>query len=233
MTKISIIIPMLNEAKNIEKLLHYILKNTSNKNILEILVVDGGSTDASQTLVKSINNITLLNAEKGRAIQMNVGAKNAKGNILYFLHADSFPPINFDTYIVDEVEKGNHAGCFIMKFNSAHWWLKLAGFLTKLPWKACRGGDQSLFVTTTLFNKIGGFNENYMVYEDNDFIAKIYKLNSFVVIQKWLTTSARRYNSNGIWTLQYHFLVIHFMKWCGSSAENLSNYYTKYISVKN
>jgi rSAM/selenodomain-associated transferase 2 len=229
MNKISIVIPILNEAETIEHLLNHLLKNASKENISEIIVVDGGSTDGSQDKVSKFSNVILLNSEKGRAKQMNVGAKNATGNILYFLHADSFPPENFDKFIIEEVKKGKEAGCFIMKFDSNHWWLKLAGWLTKLHWKACRGGDQSLFITKALFNKIGGYNENYTIYEDNDLIAKLYKLRQFTVIQKWLTTSARRYQTNGVWKLQYHFIIIHLKMWLGASADDLFNYYKKYI----
>lgn len=229
MSKISIIIPILNEADTIENLLDYLLKNSSNKDILEILVVDGGSDDSSQHIVSKYNNIILLTSNKGRAKQMNLGAKKASGNILYFLHADSFPPKNFENYIITEVNNGNEAGCFIMKFDSNHWWLKLAGFLTKLPWKACRGGDQSLFISKALFNTMGGFDEAFTIYEDNHFISKLYARNQFIVIQKWLTTSARRYKTNGIWTLQYHFLIIHLKRFFGASAENLCSYYKKHI----
>ena len=78
---------------------------------------------------------------------MNAGAKAATGSILYFLHADSFPPKNFDQHIINEVEKGNSAGCFRLKFDSNHWWLRLASWLTQFRWRACRGGDQSQFIT--------------------------------------------------------------------------------------
>lgn len=229
MNKISIIIPILNEADIIENLLKHLLQNSSKELISEIIIVDGGSTDGSQKKVSKFSNVILLNSEKGRAKQMNYGAKNTKGNILYFLHADSFPPKDFDQAIINEIKKGNEAGCFRMRFNSNHWWLKLAGWLTCLNCKACRGGDQSLFTTQSLFNQIGGFNENFTIYEDNDFIEKLYKKNKFVIIKKWLTTSARRYKTNGLWKLQYHFIIIHLKKWLGSSPEHLNSYYKKHI----
>lgn len=230
MNKISIIIPILNEADIIENLLKHLLQNSSEELISEIIIVDGGSTDGSQNKISKFSNVILLNSEKGRAKQMNFGAKHATGNILYFLHADSFPPKDFDQAIINEIKNENDAGCFIMRFNSNHWWLKLAGWLTCLNCKACRGGDQSLFITQSLFNHIGGFNENFTIYEDNDFIEKLYTKNKFVIIKKWLTTSARRYNTNGLWKLQYHFLIIHLKKWFGASAENLNNYYKKHIN---
>ncbi len=235
---ISIIIPIYNEAENISTLLNYLLKNASKENISEIIFIDGGSTDGSQKTVQSfesLNNfkILLLNSAKGRAKQMNLGAKHAKGNILYFLHADSFPPKNFDNLIINQVNKGNQAGCFKMKFNSNHVWLKIASWFTQFNWKSCRGGDQSLFVTSILFNKIGGFNEAFVIYEDNDFISKLYTHKQFTVIQKWLTTSARCYKSNGIYKLQFHYWTIHLKKWLGASPKVLNDYYLKHINVKN
>ena len=227
---LSIIIPILNEEENIGKLLGHLIENSSKENISEIIVVDGGSSDNSVSIVKQFEQVTFLKSEKGRAKQMNVGAKNAKGNILYFLHADSFPPKYFDQLIIDKVKIGNLAGCFKMKFDSNHWWLKLASWLTQYRWRACRGGDQSQFITKNLFKSIGGFDERFTVYEDNDLINKLYELNQFVVIQQWITTSARRYETNGVWKLQYHFWMIYIKKWFGASADELLGYYKKYIN---
>jgi len=227
---ISIIIPILNEEETIGKLLDHLVSNSSKENISEICVVDGGSTDNSESIVKPFKNVIFLKSEKGRARQMNVGAKNAKGKILYFLHADSLPPKHFDQLIINEVTNGHLAGCFKMRFDSKHLWLKLASWLTQFRWRACRGGDQSQFITKELFNNIGGFDEQFTVYEDNDLINKLYALNQFVVIQHWITTSARRYEQNGVWKLQFHFWMIYIKKWCGASAEELYGYYKKYIS---
>jgi rSAM/selenodomain-associated transferase 2 len=227
---ISIIIPILNEEAKIAKLLQHLIDNSSTENISDIIVVDGGSTDNSETLVNEFKHIRLLKSEKGRAKQMNLGAKSSTGSILYFLHADSFPPKQFDQLIINEVQKGHLAGCFKMKFDSNHWWLKLASWLTQFSWRACRGGDQSQFITKDLFNEIGGFNEEFIVYEDNDLINKLYAMKQFVVIQDWISTSARRYETNGIWKLQYHFWMIYIKKWIGASSEELLAYYNKYIS---
>ena len=227
---LSIIIPILNEEETIGKLLGHLIENSSKENISEIIVVDGGSIDDSVSIVKQFEQVTFLKSEKGRAKQMNTGAKNAKGNIFYFLHADSCPPKHFDQLIIDEVKIGNLAGCFKMKFDSNHWWLKLASWLTQYRWRACRGGDQSQFITKNLFKSIGGFDERFTVYEDNDLINKLYELNQFVVIQHWITTSARRYETNGVWKLQYHFWMIYIKKWFGASADELLGYYKKYIN---
>lgn len=247
MTKISIIIPILNEAETIEKLLNYLIEHSSKQNIAEIIVVDGGSTDASKDIISKFylyreanpetssglmnqTKIILVNSSKGRAKQMNTGSKVATGSILYFLHADSFPPKDFDQHIINEVENGHLAGCFRLQFDHSHWWLRLASWLTQFHWRACRGGDQSQFITKDLFDDIGGFDESYIIYEDNILINELYSRKLFKVINKKLRTSARRYEKHGIWKLQYHFWAIYVKKWLGASAEDLYNYYKKYIA---
>ena len=229
MTKISIIIPVFNEAKTITSLLNYLIKCSLKENIEEIIVVDGGSSDNSIKVISAFKNILLVISEKGRAKQMNTGAKNASGSILYFLHADSFPPKKFDQLIIDEVENGKPSGCFKMQFDDNHWWLKLVGWFTQFSWSICRGGDQSLFITKTLFYKIGGFNEAYIIYEDNILIKQLCQLKEFKVIQKNIITSARLYKKHGIWKLQYHFFMIHLKHRLGASAKTLHNYYKNNI----
>ena len=233
MNRISIIIPVLNEAKTIGVLLDYLVQNSNDTLISEILVVDGGSTDGSQKIVSELSNthpnIIGLNSPKGRAKQMNFGASQSKGSVLYFLHADSIPPKNFDQYILEAIDTGIKTGCFRMKFDSSHWWLQLAGWFTQFNWQSCRGGDQSLFIEKTAFETIGGFNEDFVVYEDNDLIYRLYKQYGFKVLPYWITTSSRRYQANGIWKLQFHFWMIHLKKICGTTPKKLEAYYVKYI----
>jgi rSAM/selenodomain-associated transferase 2 len=226
---ISIIIPIINEADIIGKLIQYLIDSSSTQNISEIIVVDGGSTDGSQDIVKRFSQVILLTSSKGRAKQMNSGSKDSKGTILYFLHADSFPPNDFDKLILKEINKGNEAGCFRMQFDSNHWWLRLASWLTQFRWRACRGGDQSQFITKALFDDIGGFNENFIIYEDNILINELYARNKFVVIPEKIKTSARLYRQHGVFKLQYHYWIIYVKKWFGADAEELYAYYLKHI----
>ncbi|SHM88263.1 TIGR04283 family arsenosugar biosynthesis glycosyltransferase [Flavobacterium chilense] len=229
MNKISIIIPILNEVDAIHRLLLHI-ENTISKTIdYEIIVVDGGSIDSSQKEVLKHTKTILISSEKGRAIQLNTGAKVASGTILYFLHCDSFPPKNFDFYVLEQVQNGNNAGCFRMKFDYSHPVLFVSQWFTRINHISCRGGDQSLFVNRELFNEIRGYDENYIIYEDNEICKRLYQKGRFAVIPKYLITSARRYKENGVWTLQYHFTVIHLKRRLGHSVESMLDYYRRKV----
>lgn len=229
---ISIIIPVLNEATNIGRLLDHISGHLSSEQRVEIILVDGGSSDATKEIIRnhSINlPKILLESSKGRAKQMNVGAQHSKGDILYFLHADTLPPMDFDRAIAQEVASGNTAGCFRLRFDAPHPLLIFSQWFTRFNLKSCRGGDQSLFITKESFYALGGFNELYEIYEDCEFIHRIYDRFGFVVNKKEVITSARKYQTNGTYRLQFHFMVIHLKRWLGASPKELSDYYHRYI----
>ena len=129
--KISVIIPVLNEAKIIGELLPYLIKNSSKENIKEIILVDGGSTDLTLDIAKPFN-VDIISCKKGRARQLNYGAKKATGDILYFLHADTFPPKEYDTLILNACLSGAETGCFRMKFDSKNPILSFFAWLSKI-----------------------------------------------------------------------------------------------------
>jgi len=225
---ISIIIPVFNEEKQLPGLLQYLEANAFGY-IKEILVVDGGSIDGTAQMVKNYAGVTYCTSKKGRAVQMNAGASQAKAEVLYFLHADSFPPHHFDKLIMNAVGEGKDCGCFQMKFDKDHWWLNLMSYFTKFNHLSCRGGDQSLFVKKHLFKSLNGFNERYTVYEDNELIKRLYRHGSFTVIKQWLITSARLYERMGVWRTQKLFLEIHWKRRLGASAGELHAHYIKRV----
>ncbi len=226
---ISIIIPVLNEENSISKLLDYLIKIKNPNFTKEILIVDGGSQDKTIEILINYPSIKIIHSKKGRSIQMNTGAKNATSDILYFLHCDTFPPRNFDAEIVNQVQNGNLSGCFKMKFDSNHIVLKVSQWFTQFNFLSCRGGDQSLFVEKKLFEKLNGFDENLSIYEDNELIHRLYKNSKFKVIQKSVTTSARKYLKNGVFKLQFHFFMIHVKYKLGLTQKELLKYYKKNI----
>lgn len=228
--RISIIIPVLNEESCIATVLCFLRENSNIDNIKEVLVVDGGSTDAT-VKIASQNGVQVIQAPKGRAKQLNIGAKIAEGEILYFLHVDTLPPKNFDESILKSVKTGSKAGCFRMRFDSPSRFLAFFAWFTKLNFKVCRGGDQSLFITKSLFQKAGGFNEDYLVYEDNEFTDRLYNIVDFKILPRHVITSARRYEERGEIALQYHFGMIHLKNYFGAGPEQLYEYYKRKIAI--
>lgn len=225
--RISIIIPVFNEAKTLGRLLTYLTHSAATENVEEVIVVDGGSTDGSLEIVREMQGVVLHQSEKGRATQMNEGARIAKGNMLYFLHADSFPPCHFDRKII---EAPASAGCFRLKFEPANSrWLKLASWFTQFDSFLFRGGDQSLFVVEELFRSLGGFDERYKIYEDVEIIKRLKKYHGFSIVNDYITTSSRRFSENGTLRLYFHFAVIHGIASTGISPEELWVYYQKHI----
>jgi len=229
--KISIIIPVLNEEGTIEATISHLQKNSSQEHIQEILVIDGGSTDSTFQRAQQ-TGAKVLSSAKGRATQMNLGAKHAQGAILYFLHVDTLPPANFDSSIIDAINKGFEAGCFQMKFDSNSRFLGFFAWFSRLNIKLCRGGDQSLFISKNLFQTLNGFNEAYRVYEDNEFIGRLYEHehSRFKILSQFVKTSARRYEQKGTLALQYHFGIIHLKNRLGAGPEQLYQYYRQHIA---
>lgn len=227
---ISIIIPVLNEEKHIGKLLVYLKENSTPSQIAEVLVVDGHSSDQTVQIARNAG-ATVFQAPKGRAKQMNYGAKKAKGKILYFLHADTFPPKDFDRHIISALSQNHRSGCFQMRFDSNSILLRFFAWFTRFNHKICRGGDQSLFITKELFDRIEGYNEDYWIFEDNEMIGRIYQKTDFKILPHPVETSARKYQKNGILKLQYHFGVIHLKNFLGAGPEKLHDYYKRKIST--
>jgi len=105
--KISIVIPCLNEAGFLEKTIENCLKLHGN---FEIIVVDGGSIDDTLTIAKEFKNVKIFNSNKGRAAQMNYGAKKANGEVFLFLHADTFLPKNTYNLITKHLQEPEYIG---------------------------------------------------------------------------------------------------------------------------
>lgn len=220
MSRISVIIPTYNEEDHIAGTIRAV-KNQGGGLVENIIVVDGGSTDSTRSVAEEAGASVVQSPGRGRAAQMNFGAQQAGGSILYFLHADSHPPPEFDRQITNTVAEGSKAGCFQLAFDQRHWLLDFYAWCTRFDIDAFRFGDQSLFITAELFQKLGGFREDHLLMEDNEFVRRIKKSHDFSVLEDTVTTSARSYRQVGIVRLQMAFILIYLLYFAGVEQEKL------------
>lgn len=225
---ISVIIPVYNEQESLPALLEY-LNAKCDKAETEILIVDGGSEDETVPIASKLGAKVCKSAEKGRSKQMNWGARQAEGDILYFLHADTFPPASFIDDIKIAVEKGYGAGCFRLSFDVQHPLLAFYSWFTRFDVNLFRFGDQSLFVKKSTWKKVGGFDESLIVMEDQVIISLLKKEAAFKIINKEVVTSARKYIQVGIINLQLVFTVIVLLFYAGVDHKKIVNFYRRQI----
>ncbi len=198
---ISIIIPTYNEAESISHLINYLRKNAA-PSIAEIIVSDAGSADNALQIAQQAGAQAVLSPKKGRAAQMNYGASIATGNILYFIHADTFPPATFANDIEQAVAKGYGLGRYRTKFNSKKTILRVNAFFTRFDWFVCYGGDQTLFITKALFTQTGGFKEDMLIMEDYEIVIRARQKTKYKIFAKAALVSARKYETNSWLTVQ-------------------------------
>lgn len=224
MMNLSVIIPTLNEAENIKELIPFLLKQGGDF-INEIIVVDGGSTDSTCQIAASLGARVLISEQKSRAVQMNLGARHATANILYFVHADTRPLDSFATDLQKALIKGYRAGCYRYRFDSESFLLRLNSWFTRFNGLFSGGGDQTLFITRDFFNTLGGYDTNFCLMEDFELVKRIKKQTKFYIIPKTMTVSARKYRENSWLRVQlanlYVFTLFHF----GVAPERLKNSY--------
>ncbi len=225
---ISIIIPTYNEAGQIAQTISKIYE-VKGEHKMELIVADGQSTDETIAIAKRYSARTLISERKGRAAQMNKGASVARGEILYFLHADSIPPKKFTDHISDAYNNKTVAGCFRLEFDYKHWFLEANAWFTRFDVNAIRFGDQSLFISKEVFYKIGGFREDLLMMEDQEIIHRIKKYGKFKVMHAAVTTSARKYLDNGVYRMQAIFFRIWFLYYLGYSQGYLLKLYKRLI----
>ncbi|MET3542856.1 rSAM/selenodomain-associated transferase 2 [Pontibacter aydingkolensis] len=226
--KLSVVIPTLQEEASIGRLLVYLKLHTSPDT--EIIVTDGGSTDATRSIAAAAGARVILCQRSGRGYQMNQGAVAATGNVLYFLHADTFPPEHFEQSIKQAVEQGWESGCFRLRFDRWHWFLQLNAWFTRFNVDAIRFGDQSLFVKWEVFDLAGGFNEDLILLEDQEIIGRLRKAASFKVLEQSVVTSARKYKQIGIYKLQAGYFLIYGLYRLGLSQNQLVRVYRWIVS---
>jgi rSAM/selenodomain-associated transferase 2 len=226
--RISIIIPTLNEEETIGTLLRE-LSARAGEDIHEIIVADGGSMDQTRERASEAGARVIECQKTGRAAQMNEGAEAAMGDVLYFLHADTLPPPEFDQHIKRALFDGAGAGCFRLSFSGGHSVLRFYSWFTQFNSSFLRFGDQSLFVKPDVFMKSGRFDESLYVMEDQEIVRRLKKISRFKVIDKAVVTSARKYEENGAFRLQLIYIIIFGLFYAGVRQETLVHLYKSLI----
>ncbi len=222
---ISIIIPTFNEAAVIDKLVGFLIRN-NNGMVKEIIVSDGGSADETVQLAAKAGAQVVTSPQKGRAAQMNYGASCATGDILYFIHADTYPPASFATDIMQAIQDGYSFGRYRTKFDSSKKILLFNAWFTRFDLFICYGGDQTLFMDRKLFEQIGGFNSSMRIMEDYDIIIRA-KLTGarYKIFPSAALVSARKYETNSWLRVQTaNYTIIRMYKKGASQNEMVHRY---------
>lgn len=227
---ISVIIPTLNESASIHALVttcfHYA------KEEVEVIVCDGGSVDDTVRLAKLAGAQVLPCERKGRASQMNAGAQIAKGDVFYFVHADVKIHSDYEQDLYTAVKEGYALGCYRFRFDSNRLLLKINAFFTRFDFIWCRGGDQTLFMTKECYNTLGGFRSDFLIMEDYDLIVRAQQTFPFKIIPKPVIVSARKYENNGYFRVQWANLTIMRMWKKGASQREMADTYRKLLDYR-
>lgn len=229
--KISVIIPTLNEQENIGSLVQHLLANGKN-NVAEVIVVDGESTDNTIAIASSCGAKVIRTKKVSRAAQMNLGAEEASGDILYFVHADVKLIPTFAEDILQAIQEDYIAGCYRYQFDSPKRILKINAHFTRFNRLFCRGGDQTLFILKDLFKALHGYDEYFVVMEDYDLIRRIQKKYAFKIIPKNILVSARKYDSNSWLRVQLANLIVFIMYILNTSPKKMQNLYKKMLNYR-
>ncbi len=196
--RLSIIVPTLNEAELIGPTLGRLQSLRSQGH--ELIVVDGGSTDATVESARAQAD-RVIQAPRGRALQMNAGAAIATGEVLWFLHADTLVPEAAAQALQAALANGQRCwGRFDVRLSGRHPLLRVIERLMNL--RSCASGiatgDQGMFVHRELFNSAGGYPEIPLM-EDVALSRVLRAIARPVCVKPALITSSRRWESRGVW----------------------------------
>lgn len=229
---VSIIIPTYNESKQIHRLLASILKGKTG-DILEILVIDSKNSSDNLAEILLDSEIRYVKSDfSSRASQMNFGASIATGDVLFFVHADTILPSSYAGDI-QKTLSSCHLGCFRAIIDSPSLLLKINSFFTRFPFLWCRGGDQTLFVKKTIFNELGLYNEKFVIMEEYDFLRRALVKYKLGIVEKSVLVSARKYENNKFWKIQWANFVAMRMFFKGRhSPKEIKDRYTQILDLE-
>jgi rSAM/selenodomain-associated transferase 2 len=191
--KLSIIIPVLNEASGIVAALDALQEYRARG--VQVIVADGGSSDATRDLARPLADHVII-APRGRARQMNAGASVAQGDVLLFLHADTRLPDDADSWIALGLRRCDRVwGRFDVRFDSGLEWV--AGAMNRRSWiTGIATGDQAMFVTRAAFEQVGHF-PTIALMEDIALSAALKRLSHPLCLTARVTTSGERWRKHG------------------------------------
>lgn len=193
---LSVVVPVLNEAANLNAFLQNLLERLPDD--AEVIVADGGSSDSSLEIAEQ-HPVRVVRADKGRARQMNSGAKLARGRYLMFLHADTTLPENFADEFEGWLQSQPVWGFFPLRLTGDQFWCRIIERAINLRTSVTAGasGDQAQIVDALYFRSLGGFPDIELM-ED---IALSYRLRKSWPVRRFrtaVTTSSRRWQQRGV-----------------------------------
>ena len=221
--KISIIIPVYNEASIINKSMDNL---EQFRDYCEIIFVDGGSDDGTDRIIEKKYKL-FYSPKKGRSYQMNYGASLSRGNILLFLHADSILPDDAPGQIHRIIRRGYKAGCFRIKFDSKSILMKICGFMSNLRVRLrnIAFGDQGIFIIKSYFYKLGGFAEIPLM-EDYQLSMDIKADKEKIALTETkIETSERRFVKKGRFRTMIEMQKLQYMYRRGKDIDIIANLY--------
>ncbi|UVW30046.1 TIGR04283 family arsenosugar biosynthesis glycosyltransferase [Massilia sp. H6] len=224
--RLSIIVPALNEAAGIEACL--LALAPLRQRGVEVIVADGGSSDATAVLAAPLADQVLASA-RGRALQMQAGARAARGAVLLFLHADTLLPENADRLILDGLAPGAHVwGRFDVRISGRAPMLRVVGAFINLRSRlsGIATGDQAMFATRAAYQDAGGFPAQPLM-EDIELSRRLKRLSSPLCLAARVTTSGRRWETNGLWRTILLMWRLRLQYWLGASPELLAQRYRR------
>lgn len=191
---ISAVIPTLNEEAEIGETIWAL---QVQKDEVEVIVVDGGSSDDTVRIAESLG-VTVVGCERGRGRQMHAGALVSRGEILWFIHADTRACATATAQMIQALGSARIAGGnFTLAFDGRTLGARLLNLVQPLmKMLRCYYGDSTIFVRRDVYFETGGFRP-YPVFEDADLIGKIRRAGRFVSLPGLVTTSSRRFEERG------------------------------------
>lgn len=221
---LSIIIPALNEAQRLTALLPALLRACPDA---EVIVADGGSTDETRTTVARHPAARLVESRRGRARQMNAGAAVASGDVLLFLHADTWLPA--EAVLAISGALGDPAvayGRFDVRFDNPRWPFRLIARLmnARSRLSGICTGDQAIFVRRRTFEALGGYPDIPLM-EDVEITRRLKRAGRLAALRTPVTTAARKWEREGILRTILLMWTLRLLYFTGVSPERLHAWY--------